>query len=47
MPAHIQRLIKIQNPPVGNVKLEELTDNRPLNKLEDDGFLQRLMPPTE
>ena len=25
---NIQRLIKIQNPPIGNVKLEELIDNR-------------------
>jgi ABC-type nitrate/sulfonate/bicarbonate transport system substrate-binding protein len=38
---NIQRLIKIQNPPIGNVKLEELIDNRPLKKLEDSGFLQR------
>jgi NitT/TauT family transport system substrate-binding protein len=38
---NIQRLIKIQNPVVGNVKLEELIDNRPLKKLEDSGFLQR------
>jgi NitT/TauT family transport system substrate-binding protein len=38
---NIQRLTKIQNPPIGNVKLEELIDNRPLRKLEDSGFLQR------
>ena len=38
---NIQRLVKIQNPPVGNVKIEELVDNRPLKKLEDSGFLQR------
>jgi NitT/TauT family transport system substrate-binding protein len=38
---NIQRLIKIQNPPIGNVKLEELIDNRPLKKLEDSGFLQK------
>ena len=25
---NIQRLIKIQNPPIGDVKLEELIDNR-------------------
>jgi ABC-type nitrate/sulfonate/bicarbonate transport system substrate-binding protein len=38
---NIQRLIKIQNPPIGNVKLEELIDNRPLKKLEDSGFVQK------
>ena len=38
---NIQRLIKIQNPPIGNVKLEELIDNRPLKKLEDNGFVQK------
>jgi NitT/TauT family transport system substrate-binding protein len=38
---NIQRLIKIQNPLVGNVKIEELIDNRPLKKLEESGFLQR------
>ena len=38
---NIQRLIKIQNPVIGNVKVDELIDNRPLKKLEDSGFLQR------
>jgi NitT/TauT family transport system substrate-binding protein len=38
---NIQRLMKIQNPLIGNVKLEELIDNRPLKKLEETGFLQR------
>jgi NitT/TauT family transport system substrate-binding protein len=38
---NIQRLMKIQNPLIGGVKLEELIDNRPLKKLEDSGFLQR------
>jgi ABC-type nitrate/sulfonate/bicarbonate transport system substrate-binding protein len=38
---NIQRLIKIQNPIIGNVKVEDLIDNRPLKKLEDSGFLQR------
>jgi hypothetical protein len=38
---NIQRLIKIQNPIIGNVKVDELIDNRPLKKLEDSGFLQR------
>ena len=38
---NIQRLMKIQNPLVGNVKVEDLVDNRPLKKLEESGFLQR------
>ena len=39
---NIQRLIKIQNPPIGNVKLEELIDNRPLKKFEDRVFVQKI-----
>jgi NitT/TauT family transport system substrate-binding protein len=38
---NIQRLIKTQNPVVANVKIEDLIDNRPLKKLEENGFLQR------
>jgi ABC-type nitrate/sulfonate/bicarbonate transport system substrate-binding protein len=38
---NIQRLVKIQNPVVANVKIEDLIDNRPLKKLEENGFLQR------
>jgi NitT/TauT family transport system substrate-binding protein len=38
---NIQRLIKIQNPPIGNVKLDDLIDNRPLKKLEASGFIQK------
>ncbi len=38
---NIQRLVKIQNPVVANVKVEDLIDNRPLKKLEESGFLQR------
>ena len=38
---NIQRLVKIHNPVVANVKIEDLIDNRPLKKLEDSGFLQR------
>jgi NitT/TauT family transport system substrate-binding protein len=38
---NVQRLIKLQNPVVGNVKAEELIDNRPLRRLEESGFLQR------
>jgi NitT/TauT family transport system substrate-binding protein len=38
---NIQRLVKTQNPVVANVKIEDLIDNRPLKKLEENGFLQR------
>ena len=38
---NIQRLVKIHNPVVANVKIEDLIDNRPLKKLEESGFLQR------
>jgi NitT/TauT family transport system substrate-binding protein len=39
---NIQRLTKLQNPVIGGVKVEDLIDNRPLKKLEDNGFLQRV-----
>jgi ABC-type nitrate/sulfonate/bicarbonate transport system substrate-binding protein len=39
---NIQRLMKIQNPAIGNVRVEDLVDNRPLKKLEDSGFLLRV-----
>jgi NitT/TauT family transport system substrate-binding protein len=39
---NIQRLVKIQNPLVANVKVEDVIDNRPLKKLEESGFLQRI-----
>ena len=38
---NIQRLIKAQNPVIGNIKVDDLIDNRPLKKLEESGFLQR------
>ena len=39
---NVQRLIKLQNPLVANVKAEEVIDNRPLKKLEDSGFIERM-----
>jgi hypothetical protein len=30
-----------QNPPIGNVKLEELIDNPAAKTLEDSGFVQK------
>jgi ABC-type nitrate/sulfonate/bicarbonate transport system substrate-binding protein len=38
---NIQRLVKTQNAVVGNVKVEDVIDNRPLKKLEESGFLQK------
>jgi ABC-type nitrate/sulfonate/bicarbonate transport system substrate-binding protein len=38
---NIQRMMKIQNPVIGTVKVEDLIDNRPLRRLEESGFLQR------
>ncbi len=38
---NIQRLIKAQNSIIGNIKVDDLIDNRPLKKLEESGFLQR------
>jgi len=38
---NIQRLVKIHNPAVAHLKVEDVIDNRPLKKLEETGFLQR------
>jgi len=38
---NVQRLTKIQNPVIGNIRAEDTIDNRPLKKLEESGFLQR------
>ena len=38
---NVQRLTKVQNPVIGNIKAEDTIDNRPLKKLEESGFLQR------
>ena len=39
---NIQRLVKTQNPVVANVKVEDVIDNRPLKRLEESGFLQKI-----
>lgn len=38
---HIQRLMKAQNPKIGNVNLEELNDARLIKKLDDNGFIDK------
>ena len=38
---HVQRLMKLQNPKIGEVKLEDLNDSRLIKKLDDSGFIDR------
>lgn len=38
---HVQRLMKVQNPKIGGVNLEELNDPRLMKKLDDSGFIDR------
>jgi len=39
---NVQRYIKAQNPRIGDVKVEELIDNRFVRKLDETGFIDRL-----
>ena len=39
---NVQRLLKTQNPRIGDVNIEELIDNRFMRKLDDSGFIDRL-----
>src|SRR5581483_10330244 len=38
---HVQRLMKMQNPKVADVKLDDLIDGRIVKKLDDSGFIDR------
>ena len=38
---HVQRLMKLQNPKIGEVKLEDINDARLIKKLDDNGFIER------
>ena len=38
---HVQRLMKLQNPKIGDVKLEELNDARIIRKIDETGFIDR------
>jgi len=38
---HVQRLMKIQNPKIGDVKLDEINDTRLVKKLDDSGFIDK------
>ena len=39
---NIQRLTKLQNPKIAEVKVEDLVDSRFVRKLDESGFLERL-----
>jgi ABC-type nitrate/sulfonate/bicarbonate transport system substrate-binding protein len=39
---NIQRLTKLQNPRIGDVRVEDLVDNRFVRKLDESGFIDRL-----
>jgi len=36
-----QRLMKIRNPKIGEVKVEDVIDDRLMRKLDDSGFIER------
>jgi hypothetical protein len=38
----VQRLLKAQNPHIGEINLEDLVDNRFMRKLDESGFIERL-----
>jgi hypothetical protein len=39
---NVQRLLKTQNPRIGEINIEDLSDNRLMKKLDDSGFIDRL-----
>jgi hypothetical protein len=39
---NVQRLLKLRNPKIGEVKAEDIIDNRIMRKLEDSGFIERV-----
>jgi hypothetical protein len=38
----VQRLLKAQNPHIGEINLGDLVDNRLMRKLDESGFIERL-----
>jgi hypothetical protein len=38
---NVQRLLKTRNPKVGEVKAEDIIDNRIMRKLDESGFIDR------
>ena len=39
---NVQRLLKTQNPRIGEVNVEDLVDNRHIRKLDESGFFERI-----
>lgn len=39
---NVQRLLKTQNPRVGEVNIDDLVDNRFIRKLDESGFFERI-----
>jgi hypothetical protein len=39
---NVQRLLKTQNPRIGDIHIEDLVDNRFMRKLDESGFIDRL-----
>ncbi len=39
---HVQRLMKVQNPKIGEVKLDDINDTRLVKKLDDSGFIDKV-----
>jgi ABC-type nitrate/sulfonate/bicarbonate transport system substrate-binding protein len=39
---NVQRLLKTQNPKIGEINIEDLIDNRFMRKLDESGFIDRL-----
>ena len=37
---NVQRLLKIQNPRIGEVNVDDLVDNRYIRKLDESGFFR-------
>ena len=39
---NVQRLLKTQNPRIGEVNVEDLVDNRYIRKIDERGFFERI-----
>jgi hypothetical protein len=39
---NVQRLLKTQNPRIGEVNVDKLVDNRYIRKLDESGFFERI-----
>jgi hypothetical protein len=38
---NLQRLLKPRNPKIGELKVEDVVDNRIMRKLDESGFIER------